>query len=80
MVQAVPGAISLYVIVHHWRVRPFVTQLAFRKWALHASPDMCTSFALQELSAIKCGVVGDMFLKVATIAFEDLFIVSIGEH
>ena len=80
MEQAVPAAISLQVVQHDGAVRASVAQLTLRELAGRAAPDMCSSFALEELTAVDCGVLQDVLHLVAGVALEDVAVFCVALH
>ena len=80
MQQAVPGAILLQVVEHHWALRSCIAQLALRELARHASPDVGPTLALQKLAAIDGGVLRDVLHGLAGVAGEDVGGLCRGRH
>ena len=72
MQQAVPGAILLQVVEHHWALRSGIAQLAFWKLACHASPDVRPTLALQKLATVDGRIFGDVLHGIASVAGEDV--------
>ena len=72
MQQAVPGAILLQVVEHHWALRSCIAQLAFRELACHAPPDVGPTLALQKLAAVDGRILRDVLHGIASVAGEDV--------
>ena len=72
MQQAIPGAILLQVVEHHWALRSCIAQLAFQELACHASPYVGSTLALQKLAAVDGGILRDVLHGIAGIAREDV--------
>ena len=80
MQQAVPGAILLQVVEHHWALRSCIAQFAFRVLAVHAPPDVGSTLALQELAAVDGRVLRDVLRAMAIVAGEDICRFCLGRH
>ena len=80
MQQAVPGAILLQVVEHHWTFRSCLAQLAFRELACHAPPDVGPTLALQKLAAVDGRVLCDVLRAIAGVAGEDIGLLCCGRH
>ena len=80
MQQAVPGAVLLQVVEHHWALWSGIAQLAFWKLACHASPDVRPTLALQKLPAVDGGIHRDVLHGVASVAGEDVCLLCGGRH
>ena len=80
MQQAVPGAILLQVVEHHWALRSCIAQLALRELACHASPDVGPTLALQKLAAVDGRKLRDVLRATAGVAGEDVCLLCCGRH
>ena len=80
MQQAVPGAILLQVVEHHWTLRSCLAQLAFRELACHAPPDVGPTLALQKLPAVDGRIFRDVLRATAGVAGEDVCLLCCGRH
>ena len=80
MQQAVPGAILLQVVEHHWALWSCIAQLAFRELACHAPPDVRPTLALQKLPAVDGRVLRDVLHRFASVAGEDVCLLCRGCH
>ena len=80
MQQAVPGAILLQVVEHHWALWSCIAQLAFRELACHAPPDVRPMLALQKLAAVDGRILRDVLHGIAGVAGEDVGGFCLGCH
>ena len=72
MQQAVPGAILLQVVEHHWALWSGIAQLAFWELACHASSDVCATLSLQKLAAVDGRILRDVLHGIASVASKDV--------
>ena len=80
MQQAIPGAILLQVVEHHWALRSCIAQLAFRELAFHAPPYVGPTLALKKLAAVDSGIFHDVLHVIASVALKNVARLGLRRH